>query len=525
MLLESPLGALYEPLTGQRIDADSCRAMSLSRARSLVRQGMGSRDRVFIHYGNDAQFFIDVLAIWLAGGCVVPVDPRLTDYEIEALAKAAHPALSLWNREPSDALATTLGNLGIKILGPEQPDHGVSGDFAPSQPPLDDDALILFTSGTTGDPKGVAHTHRSLQTRWRSQREQLGTSSLGRTLFMLPTNFAWGLAGNALYVWLSGADLYILPAFRTDVLLQLGALCDDHEITYLPSVPSMWRVALRTVAPPRKGTLRRVACGTSAFPSKLWIEVRSWSGTNDVLNVYSMTECGMLATHSSAAAEPQDGLTGMPFAGVDIKVVPLGTPHSDILKTDACAHDVPGAIWARTPTLMRGYYGRDDLTAAVVSNGWFWTGDIGLLDAKGCLYLRGRDKEMINVGGVKVYPGDIDAVMERCDAVVDVCTFGLDDPMLGEQVAIAVVLKEPRDQQLGVLHRWVERHLAPFQIPRRWYLVSDIPRTARGKLNRSQVAKSCAGLTALDQRALAAAGRDFDARNRAQTGSPADRPT
>lgn len=522
MLLESPLGALNEPLTGQRIDAGACRSRALSRARYFLSLGMRPQDRVFIHYGNDAQFFIDVLAIWLAGGCVIPIDPRLTAYEIEALAKAAQPALSLWDREPGDALATTLSNLGIKIVGPERPDHEVSGDVGPTQLRLEDDALILFTSGTTGDPKGVVHTHRSLQTRWRSQREQLGTSSLRRTLFMLPTNFAWGLAGNALYVWLSGADLYILPAFRTDVLLQLGALCDEHEITYLPSVPSMWRVALRTVAPPRKGTLRRVACGTSAFPSRLWNDVRSWSGTDDVLNVYSMTECGMLATHSSATAEPQDGLVGALFHGVEIRVVPLGTPHRDVLQADECSHDVSGAIWARTPTLMRGYYGRDDLTAAVVSNGWFWTGDIGLLDAKGCLYLRGRDKEMINVGGVKVYPGDIDTVMERCEAVTDVCTFGLDDPMQGEQVAIAVVLKEPRDQQLGVLHRWTERHLAPFQTPRRWYLVSDIPRTARGKLNRSQVATSCAGLTALDQRALAAAARNLDTQGPVRNDRPAD---
>lgn len=507
MSLDAALGGLHEPLTGRHQDATACRRQIRSGAAWLAARGLRPGDRVFLHAGNDIDFLLRLLSIWAAGGCAVPVDPRLTAFEAEALGRAARPTLSLWAQPPGAALADALRQLGVEVLGWELPDAGGAAIAGPIKPHASDDALILFTSGTTGRPKGVVHTHGSLQRRWMRQNDILGTTAIRRTLFMLPGNFAWGLAGNALQVWLAGGDLFILPAFRTDVLLRLGELCDEHRITYLPTVPSMWRVALRTVAPPQRRTIERVACGTSPLPARLWQDVQAWSGAGEVLNVYSMTECGMLATHSTRAGPPEDGLVGAPFAGVELRIVPLGEPHHAVLAAAECARGVAGVVWARTDTLMRGYYGRDDLTDEVVCDGWFRTGDVGELDARGRLYLRGRDKEMINVGGVKVYPSDVDLVMERCEAVRDVCTFGIEDAMQGEQVAVAIVLKPPREHSLGQLQRWAEEHLAPFQMPRRWYFVDEIARTARGKLNREQVATMCRTMPATDARGLAAAGR------------------
>jgi acyl-CoA synthetase (AMP-forming)/AMP-acid ligase II len=504
MSLDGQLGSLHEPLTGNSLDSAACRRRIASRARLFQRLGLQPRDRVLLHHGNTADFLIDVLAVWMARGCVVPVDPRLTAFEVASLARTARPRLSLHDRQPDSQVASTLAGLEIQVVYPD--DGDLDARDAPVQAfgAADDDAIILFTSGTTGDPKGVVHTHRSLQMRWQIQRAALGTPVLDRTLFLLPTSFAWGLLGNALYAWLSGADLYVLPAFRSDVMLQLGTMCDEFEITYLPSVPALWRIVLRTVAPPKKGTLRRIACGTSPLPARLWRDIRAWSAVDDVLNVYSMSECGMLATHSSAYGEPEDGLVGTPFAGVEIRVVPAGESHELMLASTECLRDTAGAIWAQTPTLMRGYLGRDDLTSEVVWNGWFRTGDIGCLDDRGLLYLRGRDKDMINVGGVKVYPLDIDLALGRSDVVLDICTFGMADPLQGEQIAVAVVLKQPHDQSLGRLHQWATSQLAPFQMPRRWFLVNDIPRTARGKLNRTAVATHCAGSLGIDLRTLAA---------------------
>jgi acyl-CoA synthetase (AMP-forming)/AMP-acid ligase II len=156
---------------------------------------------------------------------------------------------------------------------------------------------------------------------------------------------------------------------------------------------------------------------------------------------------------------------------------------------------------------MKGYFDRDDLTAQVVADGWFMTGDIGLLDERGRLYLRGRERDEINKGGLKIYPADVDAVVERFDRATDVCAFGLDDPAYGQNVGIAVVLADREDATVRDLHQWMRRHLAEHKMPVRWYLLDEIPRTSRGKVNRDAVKQACAELAPLDLARLGAPTR------------------
>jgi long-chain acyl-CoA synthetase len=143
---------------------------------------------------------------------------------------------------------------------------------------------------------------------------------------------------------------------------------------------------------------------------------------------------------------------------------------------------------------MQGYFQRSDLTDQVVAQGWFFTGDIGAVDERGLLYLRGREREEINKGGMKIHPNDIDAVAERYAHTQDVCSFAFQDPLHGENVGIAVVLKQAGDEQLRGLYDHLKLYLAKFQMPQRWYLVQEIPRTSRGKVNRAQVSEHCSGL-------------------------------
>src|SRR5262245_53924183 len=147
---------------------------------------------------------------------------------------------------------------------------------------------------------------------------------------------------------------------------------------------------------------------------------------------------------------------------------------------------------------MHGYLDRDDLTTRVVSAGWFLTGDIGVVDDRGVLSLRGREREEINKGGMKVHPADIDSVVERFAGTMETCCFGYADKLLGEEVGIAVVLSD--DSQLDALVAWTRRHLAEHQVPHRWYLLKEIPRTSRGKVNRASVAEQCATLQPADVR-------------------------
>jgi len=490
MILDAAPGSLTEPMTGRHWDRTAVLEGYHRRLAFYSRLGLEPRDRVFLHFGNTAEFFVDVLAVWSLRGCAVPIDSRLTPFEVETLARAATPRLSLWSGTPESETARRLSGLGARVVDASEADVQQPRETPAAAPAsLDEDALILFTSGTTGQPKGVVHTHRSLRARWTALRRTLGLASFRRTLCLLPTHFGHGLICNSLFPWLYGQHLFIVPPFKPDLLLGLGALLDEHEITFLSSVPTVWRLALKTSAPPRFRRLERVFCGSAPLSAHLWSDIRRWTGARDVWNAYGITETGSwLAGTSLEEFTPEDGLVGVPW-GADIRIVRSAAERSD---GEPCAPGESGHVWVRTPALMRGYLGRDDLTAEVVSAGWFRTGDVGLVDERGWLYLRGREREEINKGGMKIYPADIDAVAERFEGAVDVCAFAFEDALLGEDVGIAVVLRDGSATKLGALREWMALHLARHQMPRRWYLVDEIPRTSRGKVNRSAVAARCA---------------------------------
>jgi oxalate---CoA ligase len=503
VILNLDVGDLCEPLTGRTWAGKTIRDRCHWRRAYYRSRGIRPADRVFVHFGNNLEFFVDVLAIWQLGACVVPIDPRLTPYEVETLARVAAPRVSLWHGMPDAAVASRLTSLNIRLLETPDDDTGKSRALkSPGDPgalALDQDALVLFTSGTTGQPKGVVHTHRSLRARWWSLRACLGLEPFRRTLCLLPTHFGHGLICNSLFPWLFGQDVFVVPPFRADVVLQLGTLLDEFGITCMSSVPSLWRVALKTARPPRSDSLQRVLCGSAPLSASLWGDIRGWTGAEEVLNVYGITEtASWLAGTTLPDVVPEDGLIGEAWGGV---VAVLNAAAGQSLATGRmCAPGEPGNIWVNTPALMKGYLGRDDLTAQVVSDGWFSTGDIGFIDDRGRLYLRGREREEINKGGTKVYPGDIDAVVARFEDTIDVCAFGYESAPLGEEVAMALVMRTSDDDTIRRLYAWIRHHLAPHQIPKRWYVLDAIPRTSRGKVNRVEVAGRCAPLEPLDLR-------------------------
>jgi acyl-CoA synthetase (AMP-forming)/AMP-acid ligase II len=198
------------------------------------------------------------------------------------------------------------------------------------------------------------------------------------------------------------------------------------------------------------------------------------------------------------ASEPaEDGLIGHGWGAViqvlrDNDASGLSDPEA------SCGVGEEGFVWLNTPALMKGYFGRDDLTRENVTNGWFRTGDKGFLDERGRLVLRGRVRDEINKGGMKVFPSDVDAVVERFERTVDVCTFAIDDSLYGQNIGMAVVLSDSSEETIRDLHGWMRKHLAEPKLPVRWWLLDAIPRTSRGKLNRDAVKADCQRRTPLD---------------------------
>lgn len=495
MQIELSVGSLVEPFNGRRWNQREIRRQIALRLGRLQRLEVSAEDRVLLPFGNRLEFFAELLAIWKLGACAIPIDARLTAFEVENLARAAIAKLAIVDEATHPDVIGALNNCGIRTIATTEP-GSVEGCGCHTR--LDDDALILFTSGSTGDPKGVVHTHRSLRARWTGLRDHLPAPAFARTLCMLPTHFGHGLICNCLFPWLSGNDLYITPPFRPDLVARVGSAIDEHGITFMSSVPPIWKLALRLAKPPQKGTLQRVHVGSAPLSASLWDDIRKWAGTQHVCNAYGITETGSwVAGLEHADVRAEDGLIGVGWGAV-VKVLGTHETTQPLNPEAECGAGEPGYIWLNTPALMKGYFRRDDLTAKAVVDGWFMTGDIGFIDDLGCLFLRGRERDEINRGGMKIYPSDIDAVVERFAAASDVCAFALDDPIYGQAVGIAVVFGDTREESICGLHDWLKLHLAEYKLPSRWWAVDAIPRTARGKVNRDAVKAACEKQQALD---------------------------
>ena len=318
MFLAPSPGPLIEPLTGRRWEPAEVDRQIRRRVAAYRARGLGRGDRVFLGFGSRLEFFADLLAVWHLAGCAVPLDARLTPFEIETLARTAKPKAYIALGDVDSALAPMLRDLGAQVIdsaeagGPIQTESRDASTLA-----LEDDALILFTSGTTGNPKGVVHTHRTLRARWMALRQSLGLTKFRRTLCLLPTHFGHGLICNSLFPWLSGQELFILPPFTPEAVMQLGAILDEHRITFLSSVPSVWRLAVKLARPPQAGTLERVFVGSAPLSAHLWREVQRWSGTREVCNAYGITETGSWVAGTTVPdLEPEDGLIGVPWGAV-----------------------------------------------------------------------------------------------------------------------------------------------------------------------------------------------------------------
>jgi acyl-CoA synthetase (AMP-forming)/AMP-acid ligase II len=489
------VGNLTEAVSGRHWGKAEIEQQVLQRVQTCLLSGIKPGDRVLIHFGNTLEFFAELLAIWRVGACVIPVDARLTPFEVEKLATAARTRFNVINDDTPDKTLEVIA--GTHVRHTLESDGTTGSKTTPVisdvYPQLDDDALILFTSGSTGSPKGVVHTHRSLLARWSTLEQCLGLERYQRTLCLLPTHFGHGLICNCLYPWLSGCDLFIAPPFKADLIMRLGFLIDEHRISFMSSVPSVWNLALKAASPPEMGSLQRVHVGSAPLSENTWSQIQDWTGVREVFNAYGITETGSwVAGTSGAPVVPESGLIGEPW-GAKIRVMD---------ENRVCGTGETGMVWLHTPALMKGYFQRQDLTDAAVQQGWFKTGDIGLIDDRGRLFLKGRERDEINKGGMKIFPADIDEALEQFSAVSDVCSFGYEDDFYGENVGLAVVLSDHSEQTVSDLYQWVQQHLAKHKHPVQWFLLDEIPRTSRGKINRDTVRKSCESVTPLNLREL-----------------------
>ncbi len=447
------------------------------RTQILHDLGVGPGDRVVLSQIGHGGFFADLLAVWSCGAAAAIVNPGLKPDEIDAVVGHIGPKLALVADDVDEA--RSLFDVPVADLGAGRGPTKVTVAPTDRHESLDDPALILFTSGTTGTPKGVVHSFRSLLARFNLNAVFIGRSVMARTLCTLPVHFGHGLIGNCLTPLLSGGDVVLMRGSDPRAIASLGDLIDEHHITFMSSVPTLWRIALKAAPRPEPGVLKRVHIGSAPLSADLWRKVVSWSGTDDVVNMYGITEtANWIGGASAAEFEPQDGLVGRVWGGT-----------AGVLGEDGQIRSAgEGEIVIQCPSLMQGYFGLDELNARTLLKGWFRTGDVGRIE-DGVLRLTGRQKHEINRAGLKVHPEDVDILLERHPGVAEACTFGAPDPVAGETVAVAVVLEA--GQSLDDVKSWCAERLVREKNPERWFVLDAIPRTDRGKINRDSVAQSC----------------------------------
>lgn len=467
----SSLGHIHDLAAGTSLGGQALMHAVAGRAVALEAKGVGRGAVVAIGHGGSLDFFLDLFAVWALGGTAACIDASLTPGERANISSFAKPVLALVSTEaegqgwqaPLENLAGTAGSEALPVAAASH---------------LDDAAVILFTSGTTGAPKGVVLTFRALFARIALNHAHIGPALTGRALVTLPTHFGHGLIGNALTPLFAGGGIVLAPR-GLGLAKDLGRMIDAERITFMSSVPTLWRMALKLSNAPSAGTLKRVHVGSAPLSSALWSDIARWSQAETV-NCLGITEtANWIGGASSVQDGIEDGFVGRPWGG-----------RAAVRQDDGrILSQGEGEIVIQTPSLMSGYLDRPDLTAAALEDGWYRTGDQGFVDARG-VTVAGRIKDEINRAGFKIQPAEIDMLIEQHEAVAEACAFAIPDAVSGEIVGAAVRFKPGASADLESVKQFCRSRLRREATPERWFAVDDIPRTSRGKVSREAVRKA-----------------------------------
>lgn len=444
------------------------------RVALLKKIGVGPGDRVLIFKSASPGFFADLFAVWQLGGCAMCLSTSLTMTELSNIESFTSPRLLLVDKTFSSDKAIGTKTVVSELETTEDATYLPPG-FGSS---IDDDALVLFTSGTTGVPKGVTHSYRSILSRVMLNRNFIGDAVLQRTLCFLPTHFGHGLIGNCLTPLFAGKRLVLSSFNGLSDAARLSEHIDNYGITFLSSVPTNWTLVLKASDTPRKGTLRQISIGSAPLTTNLWNQVIEWSGTKNVVNMYGITEtANWLAGASAARFEPSDGLVGEMWGGLAAVITEDGDIQSE----------GRGELIVQSPSLMKGYLENPDLTRSILKDGWFKTGDNGSISDDGTIIVGGRKDDQINRAGIKIQPEEVESMLEKNECIQEACVFGLLDGLSGEKVAAAIIPNVGKKVDTAKLREWCSARIRRECIPEKWFVVSEIPRNDRGKVSRRDV--------------------------------------
>lgn len=459
------------------------------RYASVLRaNGVGPGDRVAMLLVDTPQFPVVYFGVLAAGAVAIPLNVMATASEIEHVLADADAgflvcAASLLAQASKAAkpLGTVLltvgpGPAGTVDLESAAQDTAPIDDAVAREP--DEVAVVFYTSGTTGEPKGVMLTHRNIL---YNVERMVATPYMFRSddvlLGCLPLSHGFGQICGMLTGFRAGISLVMMPRFSGREAL---TLMTKHRCTVFMGVPTMYVKLLDAVAQGEQvPRLDRVYSGGSALPVKTLEDVRSTFGC-PVYEGYGMTETSCSVAYHYPGLTFRSGTVGVPITGITVGIARPNADRIDLLPVGEV-----GEIVVRGPNVMAGYLGRPDITAEVLIDGWFRTGDLGRLDGDGYLSVVGRKKDLILRGGYNVYPREIEEVLLGHQNVAQVAVIGVPHPVLGEEIWAVVVPARPEDVTSGSeqeIVEWGKQRLAAYKYPRRVEFTDALPIGSSGKV-------------------------------------------
>jgi acyl-CoA synthetase (AMP-forming)/AMP-acid ligase II len=488
----------------RRVDFATLRTEVDDAARALVASGIGRGERVAVWAPNSLEWIVAALAVTTAGGVLVPVNTRFRgaeagfvlarsgarvlftvrgflDTDYPALLTAAGvrlPALEHTVLLAGDPDGTSVAWDDFVARGTQVTEAELDARAASIGP--DDPSDVVFTSGTTGSPKGVVMTHGQTLRAYLDWCDWADLRPGDRYLIVNPFFHIFGYKAGCLACLMRGATIHPLAVFDAGVALEI---VERERITVLPGPPTLYHSLLDHPDRARRdvSSLRVGVTGAADIPVELVRRVREELPFERLLTGYGLTEAGTVT-----GSRPDDDFehvattVGVPWPGFEVRVV-----------TDAGADapiGEPGEVLVRGETVTRGYLDDPEATAAAIdADGWLHTGDVGTIDAEGYLRIVGRIKDMFIVGGFNAYPAEIENLMLRHPRIAQVAVIGVPDERLGEVAKAFVVLHPGPPIDEGEIVEWARGEMANYKAPRSVEFLDALPVNATGKVVKDEL--------------------------------------
>jgi long-chain acyl-CoA synthetase len=469
-------------VTYAQLDDGSARVAAMLREK-----GIEPGDRVGIMLPNVPYFAVVYYAVLRAGGVVVPMNPLLKGREVKFyLEDPGAKLLFAWG-DFEDAARQGADEAGAELVlvKPGEFEQLVAGyepDTDVAERSGDDTAVLLYTSGTTGTPKGAELTHANLRTNCELSARNLAQATEDDVLLgALPLFHSFGQTCGLNAAVCVGACLSMIPRFDPAKALEI---IERDKVTVFQGVPTMYHAMLSSDARESAdvSSLRACMSGGAAMPVEVMKAFEETFGC-EVLEGYGLSETSPVASFNHPGTERKPGSIGTPIEGVEMKLV-----DDEGKDVEGTGEEAVGEIAIRGHNIMKGYWNREDATKEVLDeDGWFRSGDMAYRDDDGYFFIVDRKKDMIIRGGYNVYPREIEEVLYEHPAVSEAAVIGVPDESKGEEVGAAVVLNEGEEVDADELRDYVKERVANYKYPRKIWFPDELPKGPTGKILKREI--------------------------------------